>query len=132
MAKQSKYHNQSITVDGIRYDSRHEYHRHCFLKMMEQAGEITNLRYHVNYVLIPKGVVDVTLHFPLLDKHIQLKFDRARFYEADFVYINKNGEEVVEDFKGFETETFKQKRMLFKAIYGKDIKITKMVNASVN
>lgn len=131
MAKQSKYHNKPVTFDGIRYDSKNEMLRHNFLKMMEQAGEISNLRYHVNYTLIPKGVADVTLHFPDGDRHIQMKFDRERFYEADFVYINKNGEEIVEDFKGFETDTFKQKRILFRAIYGKDIKLAKTVNASV-
>lgn len=128
----SKYHNEPVVVDGIRYDSRNEMLRHNFLKMMEQTGEISNLRYHVNYTLIPKGVADVTLHFPDGDRHIKMHFDRTRYYEADFVYVNKKGEEIVEDFKGFETETFKQKRTLMKLIYNIDIKIVKLINASVN
>lgn len=129
---QSKYHNEPVTIDGVRYDGKHEAQRHAFLKMMEKSGEISDLRYHVRYDLIPKGDTDIILHFPDGDKHIKMHFDRTRFYEADFVYVNKKGEEIVEDFKGFETETFKQKRTLMKLIYNIDIKIVKLINASVN
>lgn len=128
----SKYHNEPVVVDEIRYDSRNEMLRHNFLKLMEKAGEISDLRYHVRYDLIPKGDTDITLHFPDGDKHIKMHFDRTRYYEADFVYVNKKGEEIVEDFKGFETETFKQKRILMRLIYNIDIKIVKLINASVN
>ena len=55
----SKYHNEIVEVDGIRYDSKHESLRHNFLKLMEQAGEISNLRYHVKYTLFPKGTIDI-------------------------------------------------------------------------
>jgi len=136
MAKQwyhskSKYHNEIVEVDGIRYDSKHEMLRHNFLKMMEQAGEISNLRYHVKYTLFPKGTVDIRR---LPDgREIELKrYDKEHWYEADFVYVNKKGEEIVEDFKGYETHEFKEKRTMFKILYGKDIKITKLTNASVN
>ena len=127
----SKYHNETVTVDGVTYDSRGEYRRWCFLKMMEQAGEISNLRYHVKYTLFPKGTVDIRR---LPDgREIELKrYDREHWYEADFVYVNKKGEEVVEDFKGYETLEFNEKRVMFKALYGKDIKILKLTNASVN
>lgn len=127
----SKYHNETVEVDGIRYDSKHEALRHNFLKLMEQAGEISNLRYHVKYTLFPKGTIDIRR---LPDgREIELKrYDREHWYEADFVYVNKKGEEVVEDFKGYETPEFKEKRVMFKALYGKDIKIVKLTNASVN
>lgn len=127
----SKYHNEPVTADGIRYDSRHEMLRHNFLKLMEQAGEISHLRYHVKYTLFPKGTIDIRR---LPDgREIELKrYDREHWYEADFVYINKKGEEVIEDFKGYETPEFKEKRVMFKALYNKDIKIVKLTNASVN
>lgn len=127
----SKYHNKPVTVDGVRFDGKMEYQRYCFLKMMEQAGEISNLRYHVNYDLIPKGAESI-IRMPDGREVIIETYDRKRFYEADFVYINKSGEEIVEDFKGFETESFKFKRKLFNAIYNKDIKIVKLTNAAVN
>lgn len=129
--KQSKYHNEPVTVDGVTFDSLGEHRRWCFLKLMEQAGEISNLRYHVKYTLFPKGTIDIR-RFPD-GREIELKrYDREHWYEADFVYVNKKGEEVVEDFKGFETPEFKEKRVMFKSLYGKDIKITKLTNASVN
>lgn len=127
----SKYHNEPVTVDGITFDSLGEHRRWCFLKLMEQAGEISNLRYHVKYTLFPKGTVDIRR---LPDgREIELRrYGREHWYEADFVYVNKKGEEVVEDFKGFETPEFREKRTMFKILYGKDIKITKLTNASVN
>ena len=131
MPKQSKYHNKPVVVDGVRFDGKMEFQRYCFLKMMEQAGEISNLRYHVNYDLIPKGAESI-IRMPDGREVIIETYDRKRFYEADFVYINKSGEEIVEDFKGFETESFKFKRKLFNAIYNKDIKIVKQTNAAVN
>ena len=128
----SKYHNETVTVDGIRYDSKNEMLRHNFLKMMECAGEISNLRYHVKYELIPAITEDVVVHLKTKDKVVTKTIQTARYYEADFVYTNKNGEEVVEDYKGQETELFKFKAALFRYKYGKDIKIVKLTNASVN
>lgn len=128
----SKYHNETVEVDGIRYDSKHEALRHNFLKLMEHAGEISNLRYHVKYELIPAITEDVVVHLKTKDKVVKKTIQTARYYEADFVYINKNGEEVVEDFKGQETELFKFKAALFRYKYGKDIRIVKLTNASVN
>ena len=128
----SKYHNETVTVDGIRYDSKNEMLRHNFLKMMEQAGEISNLRYHVKYELIPAITEDVVVHLKTKDKIVTKTVQSARYYEADFVYINKSGEEVVEDFKGQETELFKFKAALFRYKYGKNIRIVKLTNASVN
>jgi hypothetical protein len=56
------------------------------------------------------------------------RYDRKHWYEADFVYTTKKKDIVVEDFKGYETESFKQKRELFKIIYKKDITIVKQIN----
>lgn len=127
----SKYHNEPVTVNGITFDSKGEYLRWNFLKMMERAGEISNLRYHVKYELIPAITEDVVVHLKTKDKIVTKTIQPARYYEADFVYINKNGEEVVEDFKGQETELFKFKAALFRYKYGKDIKIVKLTNQSV-
>lgn len=130
--KKSKFHNEPITVDGVRYDSKNEYRRHCFLHMLEQAGEISNLRYHVNYELIPAVTEEVVEHLKTKDKIVTKKIQSARYYEADFVYVvNKTGQEVVEDFKGQETDLFKFKAALFFYTYKKHIKIVKQVNENV-
>jgi hypothetical protein len=125
--KKSKFHNEPVTVDGIRYDSRNEARRHAFLKLMEKAGEISELQYHVPFTLIPKGSVEI-IRMPDGTEIETKRYDRKHWYEADFVYTTKKGDIVVEDFKGFETESFKQKRELFKIIYKKDITIVKQIN----
>lgn len=128
----SKYHNEAVTADGIRYDSKNEALRHNFLRLMEHAGEISNLRYHVKYELIPAIKEDVVVHLKTKDKIVTKTIQTARYYEADFVYVvNSTGEEVVEDFKGQETELFKFKAALFFYIYHKQIKIVKLINEGV-
>ena len=130
--KRSKYHNDTVEVDGIRYDSRGEYQRHCFLKLMERAGEITNLRYHVKYELIPAIIIDDVVYLKTKTKAIKRTIQTARYYEADFVYtVNKTGEEVVEDFKGHETDLFKFQAALFFWKYGKHIRIVKQINEDI-
>ena len=123
----SKYHNEPVTVDGIRYDSRNEARRHAFLKLMEKAGEISNLRYHVKYTLFPKGTVEIR-RLPDGTEMELKRYDREHWYEADFVYVTKDGKEIVEDFKGFETDTLKEKRDILKKLYGIEITIVKQIN----
>lgn len=128
----SKYHNEPVTIDGVRYDSKGEYLRWNFLKLMEQAGQISNLRYHVKYELIPAITKEVVVHLKTKDKVVTKTVQAAQYYEADFVYtVTKTGEEVVEDFKGFETDLFRFKAALFFYIYKKPIRIVKHVNEDV-
>lgn len=133
MAKQwyhskSKYHNEPVIVDGVRFDGKNEYRRWCFLQLMEKAGEISNLRYHVKFELIPAITKDEIVHLKTKDKVVTKVVQSARYYEADFVYLNKKGEEIVEDFKGQETDLFKFKAALFFYKYGKQITIVKQIN----
>ena len=118
-----------MVVDGVRYDSIGEANRFAFLKMMERSGQIANLRYHVMYEMIPAIMEDVVVHLKTKDKVVNKTVQMARYYEADFVYtVTATGEEVVEDFKGKETELFKFKKALFLYKYGKPITIVKRVN----
>lgn len=126
--KKSKYGNKPITVDGVRFDGLNEHRRWCFLQMMEKAGEISNLRYHVKFELIPQITKEEIIHLKTKDKVVTKVVQSARYYEADFVYINKKGEEIVEDFKGQETDLFKFKAALFFYIYKKPITIVKQIN----
>ena len=124
----SKYHNKPITVDGVRFDGLNEHRRWCFLQLMEKAGEISNLRYHVKFELIPAITKDEIVQLKTKDKVVTKVVQSARYYEADFVYLNKKGEEIVEDFKGQETDLFKFKAALFFYIYKKPITIVKQIN----
>lgn len=86
----SKYGNTK--VNG--YDSKREAKRAQELKLLEKAGEITELREKVRFELIPKQ-----------------SGERACHYECDFQY-KENGITVVEDVKGYRNPIFRIKRKL--------------------
>lgn len=111
----SKYHNRKITRDGETFDSIKEYNRYCELKLLERAGEITELRRQVKFKLLP------TMREPVCEMSSQGVFKKGKViergvdYVADFVYKNKIGFEVVEDAKGVRTKEYilKRKMMLY-------------------
>lgn len=113
-----KYGNKKIIRDGMTFDSAKEYRRYCELKLLEKAGEITDLQMQVKFVLIPSqrepdiiGVRGGTKKGKLIEKECA--------YYADFVYTDKNGQRVVEDTKGYRgggaytVFTIKRKLMLY-------------------
>ena len=112
----NKYRNQPTTVDGIRFASKAEARRYGELRLLEKAGEITELQLQPVY---PLSIHEV----PSGNQRVIGK------YVADFKYREAQcGDEferwvtVVEDVKGTETALFKWKRKHFEAEYG--IKLT--------
>lgn len=105
--KKSKYGAVKTEVDGIVFDSKHEAKRYQELRLLEQAGEITNLRLQVPYILFPKS-----------------KHGRALKYIADFTYNDRNGQLIVEDAKGVKTPVYRLKRRMMAEIYNIEIKET--------
>lgn len=120
LLKKSKYGARKITRDGVTFDSVKEYRRFCELRLLERAGEVTNLQRQVTFPLIPaqreepcevyqrgknKGMPK---QGKLLEKEVT--------YIADFVYTDTaTGETIVEDVKGFKTKDYilKRKMMLY-------------------
>lgn len=80
----TKYHNIPTAIDGIRFDSRKEANRFYQLRLLERAGEISNLRRQVEYELIPA------------QKTPAGRAVRPVKYVADFVY-DDHGKMVVGD-----------------------------------
>ncbi|GAA0665454.1 DUF1064 domain-containing protein [[Clostridium] innocuum] len=105
--KKSKYGAVKTEVDGIMFDSKREASRYQELRLLEQAGEIANLRLQVPYILFPKN-----------------EHGRALKYIADFVYNDDTGALVVEDAKGHSTDVYKIKRRLMAELKGIEIKET--------
>lgn len=108
----SKYHNEWVVVDGQKFQSKKEGNRWQELKLMERAGEIFSLARQVRIEIVPKT-----------DKH------KARFYVADFVYIDgKTGKTVYEDVKGYKRglayQMFTLKRDILYWRHGIEIKET--------
>ncbi len=95
-------------VKSVYFHSTGEYQRFLDLRLLEMAGVIQNLERQVRFDLDVNG------------KHIGR-------YTADFRYT-ESGEDVVEDFKGFDSDASKLRRKLTEAIHGVEVKIVKRAN----
>lgn len=110
---------------GHIHDSKKEAQRCNELTFLEMAGEITNLRQQVKYVLIPTQHEFVGELISRGKNKGQPKpgkvIEKELSYYADFVYI-ENGAEIVEDVKGYKGgqayELFKIKRKLMLYFHG--------------
>jgi len=108
----NKYHNRKTIVDDIMFDSKGEAERYGELKLLQQAGVISNLVLQPKYVLQPK--------FRYNGKGI-----RAITWTADFEYT-EDGVRITEDFKGPEPAEFKLRLKMFKYKYpDKTLRITR-------
>lgn len=110
MRPRNKFGAQKTEVDGITFDSKREASRYCELKMMQRAGEISDLELQPVFRLeVPDARVG---GFMFICRYI-----------ADFRYL-KNGEVVVEDAKSPATaklEVFRLKKKLMRALHGIDV-----------
>ena len=97
--RKNKYGNKKIKIDGITFDSKKEGSRFFDLKMLQKAGEISDLELQPKFEIVPGVKWNGKKH-------------RARFYIGDFLY-KENGLTIVEDTKGFRTPIYKIKRQLF-------------------
>lgn len=99
--KQNKYHNKKVEYDEMTFDSKKEYSYYLKYKLMEQAGEIKDLKMQVPFTLIET--------FKLQDKTY-----RKTIYKADFTYYDKQGKYHVIDVKSKATRTdvYKLKKKL--------------------
>lgn len=101
LVARNKYGNVKAEADGMVFDSRKERERYLELKLLVKAKEIREL------VCQPR--------FLILEKFGK---DRARYYVSDFAYFEKDDKgyysrRVVEDCKGYKTETYKLKKAMF-------------------
>lgn len=99
--KAHKYGAKPTHVDGKRFASKREARRYAELILMQQAGQISDLKTQVRFRLV-----------------------QVVHYVADFVYI-ENGREVVEDVKGYKTREYKAKKKLMAEQHGVGIKETR-------
>lgn len=123
MAYYRKYNNKKVIVNGIKFDSKKEAKRYKELSLFEKAGVISDLQMQVKFLLIPSQY-EIVERYGKKGNKLQSGtkcVEKECSYFADFVYY-RNGEQVVEDTKGFKTPEYiiKRKLMLFK--YGIKIK----------
>lgn len=106
----SKYHSKKITIDGETFDSRKEFRRWQELRLLEQAGVISQLERQVPFELIP-AIREPSITGPRGGIKQGRLIEKSVNYVADFVYY-KDGQKVVEDSKGFHTADYIIKRKL--------------------
>ena len=106
----SQKNNKYGAVESGGYASIHEHKRADELKLMEKAGLISELREQVVFELVPsqRG----------MDGKVK---ERPVKYIADFVYIDQNGRQVVEDAKGKATKDYVIKRKLMRFLLGIEV-----------
>ena len=95
----SKYRNKPTTVGGYRFDSKKEAKRYSELSLLVAASAITHLKVHPKFPITVNGA-------------------KCGYYEADFEYLDRLGNRVIEDAKGFRTPLYKLKKKLVEALYG--------------
>jgi len=100
-----KYKNVKTILDGISFDSRKESARYVVLKLMQKAGEISDLTLQPKFDIVINGV-------------------KVCSYVADFSYI-ENGVKIVEDVKSEMTRklpAYRLKNKLMRAVHGIEIR----------
>ena len=103
----TKYHSKQTIVNGIKFPSILEADRYQQLLLLLRAGEITNLKLQVEFV-INQAYTDAETGERM----------RSVVYVADFVYFDmRTKRTVIEDTKGIETAVFKIKWRQIKELY---------------
>ena len=116
-----KYGNRKVQTEEGTFDSVKEARRNAELKLLEAAGEITDLRRQVRFELIPAQREPDTVG-PRGGVKKGKVIEQAAYYIADFCYYDADGNAVVEDVKGYKDggayKVFSLKRKLFLQKYG--------------
>ena len=114
----NKFGNRKVTIDGMTFDSKHEYQRWCELKLLVRAGKIHDLHRQVRFELVPAQYETYERFSEKSGKRLtdgKRCVEKAVTYVADFVYWDGD-KMVVEDTKSDATKTeayiIKRKLML--------------------
>jgi hypothetical protein len=97
----SKYGNKRTLYDGIWFDSDAESKRYATLKLWQQAGIISQLELQPQYPCVING-------------------KKCFLYKADFRYT-RDGQQVIEDVKGYRTKEYILKKKVIEALYNIEI-----------
>ena len=97
--------HETVTINGITFDSMAEADRYKILRVMEKTGKISGLECHPRWEIIPQQQVDGHRNF------------HAAHYTADFKYYDQDGQLVVEDVKSEYTRQAEDYRLRRKLMY---------------
>jgi hypothetical protein len=114
------------------FDSKAEFTRWCELRILERAGKVRDLQRQVTFELIPTQREESKEVYKAGPQKGLPKpgavIEKPCKYVADFVYIDTDGNKVVEDTKGYKKgaayDLFVIKRKLMLWRYGIKVKET--------
>ena len=116
LLKESKFKSQKCQVNGITFHSQWEGRHYQELLLLERQGEISHLQLQVPFELIPAQREPDTVG-PRGGIRRGRCLEQSVVYFADFVYLNRSGERIVEDTKGVRTADYVIKRKLMLYIH---------------
>lgn len=102
--KRSKYSAKKTEIDGIVFDSKIESQFYLYLKELKSTDKISDFSLQPKFELVPTFKKNG-------------RTNRAITYTADFEITLKDGNVIIVDTKGMETDVFKIKRKLFDWYY---------------
>jgi hypothetical protein len=119
--RRSKYSACRVVVDGYTFASKREARRYAGLSLRLRVGDIVDLVLQPRFPIWLVGLV--THASPRAEVAMSIDYAAPPVcvseYRADFsYYIADTGEFIVEDSKGFRTETYRLKKRLVEAQYG--------------
>ena len=120
--RKAKYGSKKVTYNGIDFDSKKEMYCYIRLKSMQDEGEISDLRLQVPFEIIPAVYETHEVQLKTKVKVVTKCIQRAAYYVADFVYTDKDGNQVVIDAKGFRPYEYELKKKMMRAFLGITIK----------
>ena len=104
----NKYKNKKVVIDNILFDSKKEANYYTKLKILRDAGKISDLELQKRFVLQQGFKLNSETY-------------RSITYIADFVYKDDKGQVHVVDTKGYRTQVYKIKKKLFTKKFGIEI-----------
>lgn len=120
--RKAKYGSKKVAYNGIAFDSKKEMYCYIKLKSMQDEGEISDLRLQVPFEIIPAVYETHEVQMKTKVKTVTKLVQRAAYYVADFVYTDKDGNQIVVDAKGFRPYEYELKRKMMRAFLGITIK----------
>lgn len=101
--RESKYHAEKASLDGIKFDSKKERDYYAELLLLKKAGEVVKIELQPQFILQPCFEHDGKKEKPII-------------YRADFKVTYADGHIEIVDTKGFKTDVYgiKRKMLLYR------------------
>lgn len=115
--RRSKYGNKRVTHDGMTFDSKAEVRWWEQLKLRQMAGEISDLKRQVPFLLVINSV-------PVKIRSDGYPKGRVCRYTADFTYT-EGGVRRILDVKGADDPASRLRRAVVEAIYGVVVEVVR-------